>query len=190
MKVIATGHPAPHYILQLLESAAMTMALLKTLHNPPSVSITAHSRDKRCSHHSFKAAEHYTEPNGNETSKFRMLTHARSRVSEKIHQVSRQLSDFVWGLGGASLYHDSGWKCRFAAVRDGSTGSITSEHFMTISSPIHFDAPNETDYDVRTLANTLLKTTEHLSTLLPLHNAEFLYLDDCQYLTRSGCRIQ
>ena len=58
------------------------------------------------------------------------------------------------GLGGTSHCHDSGWKCRFAAARAGSTGSIISEHFMTISSSIHFDA---TDYDARILAITLQK---------------------------------
>ena len=60
------------------------------------------------------------------------------------------------GLGGTSLFHNSGWECRFVAVRVESTGSITSEHFMTISSSIHVDAPNATD-DVRTLAITLQK---------------------------------
>jgi hypothetical protein len=49
IKVFPTAYPAPHYILQLLDSAAMTMALLKTLYNQPSLGTTAHSLDKRCS---------------------------------------------------------------------------------------------------------------------------------------------
>jgi len=42
IKVVPTAHPAPHYILQLMNSAGMT-ALVNTLHNPLSISVTAQS---------------------------------------------------------------------------------------------------------------------------------------------------
>jgi hypothetical protein len=79
------------------------------------------------------------------------------------------------GFGETCLFHNSGWERRFAAVRVESAGSITSEHFMTISSSIHVDAPNATDYDVRTLAITLLRR----------HNIYRLYV----HCTTSNFRI-
>jgi len=78
-----------------------------------------------------------------------MLTHTRTQVSERY-----RIELIRMGIGRTSLCHDSGWECSFTTESAGSTGSITAEHFMTISSSTHFDA---TDYDVRTLAITLQK---------------------------------
>lgn len=74
-------------ILQLLNSAAITKALLKTLHNPPSVSITADSCWQTLLYHSLNTnlsagrTIHRTERKRYYWN-FRMLTHSRTRLSE------------------------------------------------------------------------------------------------------------
>jgi hypothetical protein len=91
----------------------------------------------------------------------------------------------------SSLCQNSGWHCRFAAVRAGSTGNITFEHFgHDLSSSLSFGAPNETEYDEQTLVITFLDDRKStIYRLCPLHSVEFLYMDVCQHITENACRL-
>jgi len=88
----------------------MTTALLKTLHNPPSISVTAHSRDKRRSHHSLHTnlsagalRPPSITPNRTETILLEFSdadANQNARFIKTSNRPSFQLSEFVWGLGG------------------------------------------------------------------------------------------